>query len=261
MNGYWDAVLGAALALPGTARPGQGPRPLADGEDQGLPVETEDFRDAPLPRASQPAAARPTPPAAVVSTDAAVEPAFPAPVPTSPVAASPREVEPERGRPAPDPPPAMPGIDPIAPYVPQAADGGPARVQEAPKPIASEPVRAEPARDAPLKAIEPPSPVATATLPPSLEDRPQVTTAPPPAAPPAEPATVPAEPLATLAHWIEKADERAAPPMLTIEIGRIDVRVESSAAPPTPIAAKSKPRSDAVPSLADYLARRSEAGR
>jgi len=261
MNGYWDAVLGAALGIPGTARPGQGPRPLAEAGDHGLPVETEDFGDAPLPRASLPPAPRPAPPAAVVVAEAAVEPAVPAPAPTVPAAAPPREAQPERGRPAADPP-AVPGIAPIAPQVPQAADHPPARLREAPKPIESEPVRAEPARDALLKVIEPPSAVAPPpALPPALEDRPPKPAAPSPAPPPAEPATVPAEPLATFAPSIEKEDEQAALPMLTIEIGRIDVRVESPATPPPRIAAKSKPLSDSVPSLADYLARRSEAVR
>jgi hypothetical protein len=261
MNGYWDAVVGAALGLPGTARPDQGPRPLADSEDQGLPVEIEDFRDAPLPRAPLSPATRPAPPSAAAATEAPAERAVPAPAPTRPAAAPTREAEPESRRPAAEPP-AVPGITPIVPRAPQAPDDAPARLREAPQPVASEPAHAEPARHAPLKAIESPSAVAAPpALPPAFEDRRAETAAPPPAPPAAEPATVTAEPLATLAPPIEKEDEQAAPPTLSIEIGRIDVRVGAPPAPPPPIAAKSKPLPDSVPSLADYLARRSEAGR
>jgi hypothetical protein len=99
-------------------------------------------------------------------------------------------------------------------------------------------------------------------LAPVLAEGPKVEPAvPAPQVPPVEVTTVPAEPLAALAPSIGEEDRQAAPPMLTIEIGRIDVRVVAPAPPPAVREVRPKPLSERVPSLADYLSGRSEAAR
>ncbi len=259
MNGYWDAILGAAMGLPGSARPGQGPRPLADLDDPGLPVEIEELHDSELPRAALPTPPQraPAPPPAAV--EAPAEPVTRATVPAATAAEPLRAAEPQVRRPAAEPE-AAPSAPPIAPSAPDRPDDPGPRVREAPQPAAPEPIRAVFVRDAPLHVGESPSAlVAAPALPSPPGDRTEAAGPPPP--PAAEPVTVRAEPLAPPAPSVEREDERAEPPMLTIEIGRIDVRIDSPAAPPLPVVAKSAALPDSVPSLADYLARRGEAGR
>jgi hypothetical protein len=73
-----------------------------------------------------------------------------------------------------------------------------------------------------------------------------------------QPSIAPAEPLAGAPPLVRQQPAPESPP-LVIEIGRIDIRIASETlAPPAVV-----PRRDtgAVPSLEDYLARRSEARR
>lgn len=261
MNGYWDAIIGAALGLPGSARPGQGPRPLADLEDPGLPVEIEELSDAPLPRAPLPPPLRPAPLPPASAAEVPAEPATRAAAPASPTVEPLREAELEGGRPSAEAT-AAPGVAPIAQRALNAPEDPGPRSSEAPQPVAPEPIRAVFVRDVPLHVVEAPSgPAPPPALPPAPEARAAEAARPLPAPAPAEPVTMRAEPLAPVAPSIEKEIEQAAPPMLTIEIGRIDVRIDPPAPPPLPIAAKSKALTDSAPSLADYLARRGEAGR
>ena len=262
MNGYWEAVLGAALGLPGSARPGQGPRPLADLEDPGLPVEIEELDDAPLQRAPLPPAPRRAPPPAAAAAETPAKPTVSAAAPVLREMEPLRELEREDRRPAAEPAPA-PTLSPIPPRASNAPEDAGPRQREAPQPAAPEPIRAVFVRDVPLHIVESPPSAAEPqpALPPVREDRQAQAAGPLRAPPPAEPVTVRAEPLAPPAPSIEKEIEQAPAPMLTIEIGRIDVRIDPLAAPPLPVAANPKALPDSVPSLADYLARRGEAGR
>jgi hypothetical protein len=69
---------------------------------------------------------------------------------------------------------------------------------------------------------------------------------------------VEAEPIAAPSPTFAEAP--AEPPPLVIEIGRIDIRIASEAAPPTPAARASEPARPVV-SLDEYLARRSRGDR
>ena len=263
MSDYWDAVLGAAFGLPGTARPGQRPRPLDDPEDGGLPVEIEEFRDAPL----HPAVPRQVPRQVQVSTTTP-EPASPgerarsAPLPIESSTATAGAAEPEVPRPAGQSPIVPQAAPPAAPAPAEAPAETAFRSRESTAQLPVEPVRALPAPAVSLASVETAAAVAVhPALPPAIEKERTQALAPHHAQPPVERPTIPAEPVAPPAPSAGKEDEQAAPPMLTIEIGRIDIRIEPPQAPPRPIAAKPAALPDSVPSLADYLARRSEAGR
>jgi hypothetical protein len=69
-----------------------------------------------------------------------------------------------------------------------------------------------------------------------------------------------AEPISPAPERQEPGREPAPPPPLVIEIGRIDIRIASETTAP-PAAAPVRRDSGAVPSLSDYLVRRSEAKR
>lgn len=261
MSGYWDALLGAALGLPGTARPGPGPRLLAAGEDDGLPIELEALHDAPRAPPPAPSAPARTTPLAEVRPEAVSEPEPLPPRLPAPTAPSPRPSEPAPWAAAAEPIAVERRVEAVPPLA-QAAVERPGPAAATPQPVASEPPAVEATRAVPLKVVEPPPAQVAPALPLPVEERPAETAAessrtePMPVAP----TTVAAEPLATPAAWSEKEEERPAPPLLTVEIGRIDVRIVAPEPAPS-LRPSPKRASDLVPSLADYLARRGETGR
>lgn len=257
MSGYWDAVLGAALGLPGTARPQQ--PPLFAAEDGAALAEVEEQRDAPrapTPLAQPPALQQP-PPAfgeARAAEPAPVLPQPPAPVPAAAEAGTTRAGV---GLPQPPEPPPRPSVAEMP-----AAELTAARRGRDPEPIV-EPVKHEAHRERDpgietasdrgpkwkmIEAVPPPPPAVREAAAPAE-------------VPPSEPILIAAEPSASPAPTIEPRYEEPTPQPLTIEIGRIDVRILAPEASPPAVVPKPAAPPEGVPSLADYLSRRSEAVR
>lgn len=260
MSGYWDALVGAALGRPGTARPLD--PPLFSGDEGAGLVEAEERVEAPPPIAAQaaapvPARARPSAAGEAEAADRGERPGVP-PARTGSEAFEQALPPPVAHAPAQAAPPPLPA--PPAERLERLIV-----VEERPAEVAG-PDAARPAQPAPVaaSAVEAAGPGDALPLPP--EAPPVAAPAPPrPAAPDLEPPRpeillVAAEPVPAPPVPVEPPPRDAGPEPLTIEIGRIDVRIVAPAPPPAAEPAR-RTLPDGVPLLADYLARRGEGGR
>jgi hypothetical protein len=255
MSGYWDAVVAAALGLPGTARPERPPAFAV--EDDLLPVEMEDIADLSPPQADI-AVQRGAPTPAHETRDdgaAAPEPTVAAETPVLPVESAAGDgLEIERA------PAERPGEDRMADS--RIDPPRPLEMPDSSQAAASLPSVGEPIAERSLE-LATDAPQASEAVP-ALPELPVVSSE------QAEPAasarapdvqvTIAAEPVpASLSdEHDEPADAEPAP--LVIEIGRIDIRLLAPEQPAVAPARRAEPFPSNVPSLADYLARRSEAG-
>jgi hypothetical protein len=260
MSSYWDAVSRAALGLPGLAEP----RPRSMFEPDEIHATRDDFEaieqevDAtPIRPASTPARRPPPSPESIAghpgqAKATAQSPGLPPPSQPGDAAHERLDTRAEVRAPQTDSSATHDDrVKPSAPLPPSEAVAQievhrietmrttiePVETREPPagaevaawKPVAQEraPHRDTPAEPAEAAVIEPPSVIVAEPLAPSPAPAPQQLT--------------------------------PDPPPLVIEIGRIDIRIASETAAP-PVAPKSQDAST-VPSLNDYLARRSEAKR
>ena len=254
MNGYFDALIGAATGRLETALPLPSP-PFAEEEEAG-------FTEIEMLRQGQP----PQSPAAAIASDISAE--------LPPSAASPPAVAPATKAPPPSPQPilSLPSDGDEALHVPQqgrettehlvtVTEQRTIHVTE--QVIA--PLPARPSTEATPSASSQPIDhfLRGMDSEPETEIREEAHTQTPDHSP-AFPSQTPLPPVITLAvplaepPALEYRDEQPAPPpALTIDIAQIDIRIVPPEKPAPPVRRTPEP-SKAV-SLADYLAQRSEA--
>jgi ribonuclease E len=256
MSDYWDAVSRAALGLPGSAKPR--PRSIYETDEQlaaqaGFEAVEQEVDAVPVGATPAPAAD-----ATPLSQPAAAQPAR-----------APRET------PAPDPQPAQivsatherleTRIE-----VPVSSIDSSASLDDRAERVSPPPAQAVARLDVhriettrtiveQVEACEPGGVEVAASEPLAQETAaPRETRAGPAAAAAIEPPSViVAEPIAPAPERQQPGHEPPPPP-LVIEIGRIDIRIASEAAA-LPAPAPVRRDSGAVPSLSEYLVRRSEA--
>ena len=264
MSSYWDALARAALDLPATA----GPRPRSRFEPDRSEVDVADaeLADEPFgglapapsgpPQAPiQPSAALPVEvPGPPIDRTFGVQHAEQRPIPGTPqpaeVAAlvvSAQPVVTATTTPAPEVPPPLPATaQPIQRVEVHHTEAEASVAAAVPAPgAAGTDVPAEPTGP---RDDRPPAPPRAETQSPDEETA--------PANPPVPIVTV-AEPLVQAPAPVEHSPS-GEPPPLVIEIERVDIKIEHEAAPATSVPPRRPIDSGAVPSLSDYLARRTE---
>lgn len=265
MSGYWDAVARAALALPAAATPRPRSRFEPDAAEpavEALELEeegTDATGAAPghlAEGAAGPAAAAPRevhqPTSDHIAETVRAEPA-PAPARPSPLPAQDQEARatlttgPAAAVPAPGtPPPALREVHHVH-HVDHVEVHRVERTQTVlepaarPAPEAREPVEGGPEQPVAASAWEAPRPIEAPVAPEA-----------------ASPIVAVAEPVAPPPASLDRAGAQEPAP-LVIEIDRIDIRIEPETIVPVAAAAMPRLPEAAVPSLNDYLARRSEA--